>query len=71
MLLKKHSVYPVELQFTLDRQGFLRRSPVVLNKPDLILVRAAVNCVKEVVPFPPFPDSMEEEVAEFYVVVRY
>ncbi len=61
----------VEVQFTLDRDGFITRGPIVLNKPDLKLVRAAVNCVKKVVPFPPFPNSLDKDEAQFYVVVRY
>lgn len=61
----------VEIQFTLDRKGFLTRSPVVLNKPDLKLVRAAVNCVKKVSPFAPFPRTMRNKEENFYVVVRY
>ena len=61
----------VELQFTLDRHGFLTRGPIVLNKPDLKLVRAAVNCVKKVSPFPPFTRGMPKEETEFNVVVRY
>lgn len=61
----------VELQFRLDREGFLTRKPVVLNKPDLKLVHAAVNCVKNVLPFPPFPEAMEDKEAEFKVVVKY
>ena len=61
----------VELQFTLDNEGFLTRSPVVLNKPDLALVRAAVSCVKKAVPFPPFPKSLRREEAEFRVTVKY
>ena len=61
----------VELQFTLDNEGFLARSPVVLNKPDLALVRAAVSCVKKAVPFPPFPESLRKVEAEFRVTVKY
>jgi len=61
----------VELQLTLGRDGFVIRGPIVLNKPELELVRAAVNCVKKVSPFPPFPRAMEKEEADFYVVVRY
>jgi len=61
----------VELQFTLDRSGFITRGPIVLNKPDLRLVRAAVKSVKKVAPFPKFPSSLDKEEAEFYIVVRY
>lgn len=61
----------VETQFTLDRDGFLTRGPVVLNKPDLKLVRAAVNCIKKASPFSPFPKTMRNEEENFYVVVRY
>jgi len=61
----------VEVQFTLNRDGFITRGPVVLNKPDLRLVRSAVNCVRKVVPFPPFPNSLDKDEAQFYVVVRY
>ena len=61
----------VELQFSLDREGFLVRGPVVLNKPDLQLVRAAVNSVKMAVPFGAFPKGIEQKEAEFYLVVRY
>ncbi|MBU1006655.1 MAG: energy transducer TonB [Candidatus Omnitrophica bacterium] len=61
----------VELQFTLDSEGFLLRGPVILNKPDLTLVRAAVNCVKNAIPFPPFPKAMGKEDTEFQITVRY
>jgi len=61
----------VELRFSLDREGFLVRGPVVLNKPDLKLVRAAVGCIKELSPFPPFLDEMDREKADFYVLVNY
>ncbi len=61
----------VEVQFTLDKNGFIISGPLVLNKPHLKLVRAAVNCVKQAVPFPPFPKAMGKKEAEFYVVVRY
>jgi len=61
----------VELQFSLDREGFLVRGPVVLNKPDLQLVRAAVNSVKKAIPFGVFPKGIKQKEAEFYVVVRY
>ncbi|MFC1621187.1 secretin N-terminal domain-containing protein [Candidatus Omnitrophota bacterium] len=61
----------VELQFTLDKDGFLTKGPIVLNKPDLKLVRAAVNCVKRTSPFFPFPKSLKKKDAEFYIVVRY
>ena len=61
----------VELRFSLDREGFLVRGPVVLNKPDLQLVRAAVNSVKKAIPFGVFPKGIKQKEAEFYVVVRY
>ena len=61
----------VGLQFTLDEEGFVIRGPVVLNKPDLKLVRAAVNCINKTSPFPHFPKGMKMTEAEFYVVVRY
>ena len=61
----------VKVQFTLNRDGFITRGPIVLNKPPLALVRAVVKCVKKIVPFPEFPDSLDKEEAEFYVVVRY
>lgn len=61
----------VELEFGLDRNGFITKGPIVLNKPDLRLVRAAVNCVKKIVPFPSFPEGLDKEEIEFYVVVRY
>lgn len=61
----------VELRFTLDNQGFLISGPIVLNNPDLRLVRSAVSCVKNGVPFRSFPKGMKKEEAEFNVVVRY
>ncbi|NQT75370.1 MAG: hypothetical protein HQ566_02485 [Candidatus Omnitrophica bacterium] len=61
----------VDLQFTVDKEGFVTRGPVVLNNPDLTLVRSAVNCVKQVAPFPAFPRTMKKDEAEFSVVVRY
>ncbi len=61
----------VEVRFTLDKKGFIKRGPVVLNKPDLKLVRSAVNAVKETAPFKPFPGVMRMPEAEIYMVVRY
>jgi hypothetical protein len=61
----------VEVQFVLDSEGFITRGPTVLNKPDLYLVRKAVNCVKEASPFPPFSKGMNKDDTEFIVVVRY
>ncbi len=61
----------VELQFTLDNKGFIIKGPMVLNKPDLKLVRNAVKCLKDIVPFPSFPRVLKKKEAEFYVVVRY
>ena len=61
----------VQVQFTLDKKGFLTRGPVVLNKPDLTLVRAAVNCIKKASPFPPFPKGLKQNDAQFAVTVRY
>lgn len=61
----------VKVQFALNKEGFIIRGPTVLNKPDLKLVRNAVNCVKEAVPFPVFPRKMGKDKAEFLVVVRY
>lgn len=61
----------VVLQFTLDREGFIIRGPVVLNRPDLKLVRAAVSAVKKAMPFPPLPRALNKKEAEFNVTVRY
>jgi len=61
----------VELQFTLDREGFLVRSPVVLNNPDLRLTRSAVKTVKKAMPFSGFPKSLKKDVADFSIVIRY
>ncbi|MFC1508538.1 secretin N-terminal domain-containing protein [Candidatus Omnitrophota bacterium] len=61
----------VELQFSLDKEGFITRGPTVLNKPDLLLVRNAVNCIKEGAPYPPFSRKMKKDEEEFSVVLRY
>lgn len=61
----------VELQFTLDRKGFLVRGPVVLNNPDLRLVRSAVKVVKKAVPFLNFPKGLNKDEADFNVIIKY
>ena len=61
----------VQMQFTLDREGFLVRGPVVLNNPDLRLVRSAVKTVKNSVPFSRFPKALKKDQADFNVVIRY
>lgn len=61
----------VELQFTLDKEGFLVRGPVVLNNPDLRLVRSIVRIVKKASPFLRFPKVLKKDQADFSVVVRY
>jgi len=61
----------VELQFTLDKEGFLVRGPVVLNNPDLRLVRSIVRVIKKASPFARFPKILKKSQADFNVVVKY
>ncbi|MDP2981409.1 MAG: secretin N-terminal domain-containing protein [Candidatus Omnitrophota bacterium] len=61
----------VQLQFTLDKEGFLIKGPIVLNNPDLRLVRSAVKIVKKAAPFIRFPKALKKDQADFSVVVRY
>ncbi|MFA5388433.1 MAG: secretin N-terminal domain-containing protein [Candidatus Omnitrophota bacterium] len=61
----------VHLQFTLDKEGFLVKGPIVLNNPDLRLVRSAVRMVKNAAPFLRFPKALKKKQAEFSIVVRY
>ena len=61
----------VELQFTLDKEGFLIRGPIVLNNPDLRLVRSIVKTIKKSAPFLRFPKALKKDQADFSVVVRY
>jgi MSHA biogenesis protein MshL len=61
----------VELKFTLDKEGFLIKGPIVLNQPDLRLVRSAVKIVKKASPFISFPKALNKDQADFNVVVRY
>jgi outer membrane biosynthesis protein TonB len=61
----------VQLQFTLDKEGFLIKGPIVLNNPDLRLVRSAVKIVKKAAPFLRFPKALKKDQADFSVVVRY
>lgn len=61
----------VQLEFTLDKEGFLIRGPVVLNNPDLRLVRSAVKIVKKASPFLHFPKALKKDEADFDIVVRY
>ncbi|HAZ09850.1 MAG: hypothetical protein A2047_04120 [Omnitrophica bacterium GWA2_41_15] len=61
----------VELKFTLDKEGFLIRGPIVLNQPDLRLVRSAIKIVKKASPFISFPKALNKDQADFNVVVRY
>lgn len=61
----------VQLQFTLDREGFLIKGPIVLNNPDLRLVRSAVKIVKKASPFLRFPKALKKNEADFNIAIRY
>jgi len=61
----------VQLQFTLDKEGFLIKGPIVLNNPDLRLVRSVVKIIKKAAPFLRFPKALKQEQADFSVVIRY
>lgn len=61
----------VELQFTLNKDGFLTEGPFVVNNPDSQLIRSSLDCVKKAVPFPPFPKDLGKEEEEFDIVVSY
>ncbi|MEK6733158.1 MAG: secretin N-terminal domain-containing protein [Candidatus Omnitrophota bacterium] len=61
----------VQMQFTLDKEGFLVTGPVVLNNPDLRLVRSAIKTVKKYVPFSRFPKALKKDQADFNVIIRY
>jgi len=61
----------VEMQFTLDKDGFIVSGPVVLNNPDLRLVRSAVRTVKKAMPFQRFPKGLEQNQADFNITVKY
>ena len=60
----------VQLHFTLDKEGFLIKGPVVLNNPDLKLVRSAVKIVKKAAPFRKFPKGLKKNQEDFNIVVR-
>jgi MSHA type pilus biogenesis protein MshL len=60
----------VELQFTLDKEGFLIKGPLVLNNPDLRLVRSIVKAVKKAAPFRKFPNALKKDQADFNIIVR-
>lgn len=61
----------VHLQFTLDKEGFLIKGPIVLNNPDLKLVRSAVKIVKKAAPFRKFPKGLKKNQEDFNIVARY
>jgi hypothetical protein len=44
---------------------------VVLNNPDLRLVRSAVRTVKKASPFLKFPKALKQDQADFNVIIRY
>lgn len=60
----------VQLQFTLDKEGFLIKGPIVLNNPDLKLVRSAIKIVKKAAPFRKFPKGLKKNQEDFNIVVR-
>ncbi|MDO8603454.1 MAG: secretin N-terminal domain-containing protein [Candidatus Omnitrophota bacterium] len=61
----------VQLQFTLDSEGFVIKGPVVLNNPDMRLVRSAVKTVKKAMPFERFPKGFSANQADFNISIRY
>ncbi|MBU1912736.1 MAG: hypothetical protein KKB22_04300 [Candidatus Omnitrophica bacterium] len=61
----------VQLQFTLDKEGFVIKGPVVLNNPDLRLVRSVVKIIKKAVPFERFPKGFNRDQADFNISIRY
>ncbi len=61
----------VQLQFTLDKEGFVVKGPVVLNNPDLRLVRSAVKIIKKAMPFERFPKGFKRDQVDFNISIRY
>ncbi len=61
----------VDVQFILDKEGFLVRQPRVVNEPDVRLAKSAVNCIKLISPFPPFPEDLVRDEAIFLVTLSY
>ena len=61
----------VDVQFILDKDGFLVRQPRVINEPDVRLAESAVDCIKLLSPFPPFPKDLARDEAIFLVTLRY
>ncbi len=60
-----------DVQFILDKEGFLVREPRVLNDTDEGLSKAAVDCIKLLSPFPPFPEDLARDEAIFLVTLSY
>jgi len=61
----------VQLQFTLDKEGFVIKGPIVLNNPDLRLVRSAIKIIKKAVPFERFPKGFNRSEADFNISIKY
>jgi len=61
----------VDVQFILDKDGFLVRQPRVINEPDVRLAESAVDCIKLLSPFPPFPEDLVRDEAIFLVTLSY
>jgi MSHA type pilus biogenesis protein MshL len=61
----------VEVLFTLDSSGELKGEPKVISSTNQNLNSLAVEVIKSVSVFPPFPKDLNKEEEKFYIVLEY
>lgn len=61
----------VEVLFTLDSSGQLKDEPKVVSSTNQNLNSLAVEAIKSISAFPPFPKGLNKEEEKFYIVLEY
>lgn len=70
-LLEEGKAGGVKLSFTLTNTGLLFQEPLVISSDDPDLDPVAIKTIKEASPFPPFPESIEEDKLTFKIDLAF
>jgi len=70
-LLDKGKTGGVKLSFTVAKNGFLIQEPSVISSDDPDLIPVAIKTINKASPFPPFPESLDEDKLTFKVDLAF
>ncbi|MCX7662072.1 MAG: hypothetical protein N2Z79_05270, partial [Candidatus Omnitrophica bacterium] len=61
----------VKLSFVLSREGRLVEEPKVESSTEEALIAYAITAIKDASPFIPFPEGLEKEKEQFFIIIDY